>query len=69
RNDDCIHYLISTTDEADAIWVTETWTTKDAHEASLESAEVRALIGQAIPLMSRSTSDQFELQVIGGKGL
>lgn len=69
RNDHCIHYLISTTDEADVICVTETWTTKDAHEASLESVEVRALIGQAIPLMRGSVSDQFELQVIGGKGL
>ena len=67
-NEDCIHYLISTTDEADAIWVTETWTNKAAHDASLEPPDVRALIGLAMPLIA-SMSDQLELDVIGGKGL
>lgn len=68
RNEDCIHYLVSTTDEANAIWVTETWTNKAAHDASLEPADVRALITQAMPLIA-SMSDQLELDVIGGKGL
>jgi quinol monooxygenase YgiN len=66
-NDDCIHYLISTTDEADVVWVTETWTTKHAHEASLELAEVRALITHAMPLIA-TMSDQREFHIIGGKG-
>ena len=68
RNGDCIHYLISTADEAEAIWVTETWTTKAAHDASLEPAEVRALIAQARPLIA-AMSEQRELHVLGGKGL
>jgi quinol monooxygenase YgiN len=68
RNEDCIHYLVSTTDEANAIRVTETWTNKAAHDASLEPADVRALITQAMPLIA-SMSDQLELDVIGGKGL
>lgn len=67
-NEDCIHYLISSTEEADTIWVTETWTDKAAHDASLEPPDVRALIAQAMPLIA-SISDQLELQVIGGKGL
>lgn len=67
-NADCLHYLISTTEEADAVWVTETWTNKAAHDASLEPADVRALIAQALPLIV-STSDRLELHVLGGKGL
>ena len=67
-NDACIHYLINTTEEPDVIWVTETWTTKEAHDASLEPADVRELITQAMPLIA-SISDQLELQTIGGKGL
>ena len=67
-NKDCIHYLISTTEEADAVWVTETWTDKEAHDASLQPDDVRALIVQAMPLIA-SMSDQTELQVLGGKGL
>lgn len=68
RNPDCIHYLISTTEEAEAVWVTETWTNKEAHEASLAPAEVRALIAQAMPLIA-GMSDRTEMQVVGGKGL
>ncbi len=68
RNQDCIHYLVSTTEEADAVWVTETWTNKEAHEASLAPADVRALIAQAMPLIA-GMSDRTEMQIIGGKGL
>ncbi len=68
RNQDCIHYLVSTTEEPDAVWVTETWTNKEAHEASLAPADVRALIAQAMPLIA-GMSDRTEMQLIGGKGL
>ena len=67
-NEDCLHYLVNTTEETDAIWVTEVWTDKAAHDASLEPAEVRALITQAMPLIA-SMSDRLEMQVVGGKGL
>lgn len=67
-NEDYIHYLVSTTEETDAIWVTEVWTDKATHDASLEPADVRALITQAMPLIA-SMSDRLELHVVGGKGL
>ncbi len=64
----CLHYLISTSAEPDAIWVTEVWTTKAAHDASLETEDAKALIGQALPLIA-SVSGQTELRVVGGTGL
>jgi len=64
----CLHYLINTSVEPDAIWVTEVWTTKAAHDASLEAEDMKPLIGQALPLIA-SISDQTELRVVGGKGL
>ncbi len=63
-----LHYLVSTSEEPDAIWVTEVWTTKAAHDASLETEDTKALIGQALPLIA-AISDQTELSVVGGKGL
>ncbi len=65
---DCVHYLISTSDEPDAVWVTETWTSKEAHDASLRVEAIRALISQAMPLVASVTAGT-ELQVVAGKGL
>jgi quinol monooxygenase YgiN len=65
---DCLHYLVSTSEEADAVWVTEVWTDRDAHAASLEREDVRALVGHARPLIA-GMSDRHELEVQGGKGL
>lgn len=67
-NESCIHYLVSKTDEPEAVWVYETWTDKAAHDVSLEPAEIRALIARAMPLIA-SMSDQTELQVVSGKGI
>jgi quinol monooxygenase YgiN len=64
----CLQYVVGTTAEPDAIWVTEVWTSKEAHDASLEPEETRALIQQAMPLVA-SMSDQTQLDVVGGKGV
>jgi quinol monooxygenase YgiN len=64
----CLHYVVATSDEPDAIWVWEAWTDKVAHDASLEPPEVRELITNAMPLIA-AVSDQTELAVVGGKGL
>ncbi|WP_345036633.1 putative quinol monooxygenase [Georgenia daeguensis] len=64
----CLHYVVATSDEPDAIWVWEAWTDKAAHDASLEPPEVRELITSAMPLIA-AISDQKELAVVGGKGL
>lgn len=67
-NEGCLHYVVGTTDEPDAIWVTEAWTDKAAHDASLEPEEVRATIARAMPLIA-GMSDRTELEILGGKGL
>lgn len=67
-NEDCIDYIVSTTNKPDVVSVTEVWISKDAHDAALESAEARTLIQKAMPLIV-SMSQQTEVQVVGGKGL
>lgn len=50
------------------MWVCEVWTDQAAHDASLEPDDIRAIIGQARPLIA-GMSDQVRLDVRGGKGL
>lgn len=68
RNPGCIHYIVSTTDEPEAVWVFEVWTDKTAHDTSLEPDDIKALIQEARPLIA-GMSDQTQLTVLGGKGL
>lgn len=68
NNTDCIHYLVGKTDKPDEVWVYETWTSKEAHDAALEPEEARALIAQAMPLIA-GTDNQLDSQLSGGKGL
>lgn len=67
-NADCLLYLVSTTEESDAVWVSEAWTDAAAHARSLEPEDIRSLIQQARPLIA-GMSDRTELDVRGGKGL
>lgn len=68
RNPSCIQYVVSTSDEPEAVWVSEVWTDEAAHDASLEPEDVRALIQEARPLIA-GMSEQTRLNVHGGKGL
>jgi quinol monooxygenase YgiN len=68
RNAGCIQYIVSTSDEPEAVWVCELWTNAAAHDASLEPEDIQALIQKARPLIARM-SDQPQLAVQGGKGL
>jgi quinol monooxygenase YgiN len=68
RNPGCIHYVVSTSQEPEAVWVSEVWTDQAAHDASLEPEDIRALIQQARPLIA-GMSERTELTVHGGKGL
>ena len=68
-NIDCQLYVVSrSADDADSVWVTEIWTSSEAHQASLEAERVRQLIRQARPLIAGS-GPRFELSPLGGKGL
>lgn len=68
KNEDCLQYLISTTREQDVLYVTEIWNSKEAHDAALEPAEVKAVIANAMPFIA-SVDNIAEHQIAGGKGL
>ena len=67
-NPGCLQYVLSTSDDPDAVWVSETWVEKAAHDSSLQPEDIRALIQQARPLIA-GMSDRTELTVHGGKGI
>ena len=48
--------------------MTEAWTSREEHEGSLEDEGVRALVGQARPLIA-DVADRTGLRPVGGKGL
>ncbi|MER6386624.1 putative quinol monooxygenase [Streptomyces sp. NPDC001250] len=68
RDPGCVHYVVSTSAEPEAVWVSEVWTDQAAHDASLEPEDVRALVLQARPLIA-GLSEQTPLTVLGGVGL
>jgi quinol monooxygenase YgiN len=67
-NSGCLHYIVRTSDEPEAVWVCEVWTDVAAHDASLEPEDIQALIQEARPLIA-GMSDQRQLTLQGGKGL
>lgn len=65
--DACRLYLVSRSPaEAETVWVTELWTDREAHDASLDNEEARALIGRALPLLA-GPPEGTELRPVGGK--
>ena len=66
---DCLLYIVSRSPgDADVVYVTEAWTTREAHDRSLEDDAVRALIARAMPLMA-GPPDAQTLAPVGGKGI
>ncbi|WP_170112775.1 antibiotic biosynthesis monooxygenase [Kineococcus xinjiangensis] len=65
----CRSYVVglSTTDE-DAIWISEVWENKQAHEDSLQLPSVRDAISRAMPLLTGEFSSE-EVSVVGGIGI
>jgi quinol monooxygenase YgiN len=69
-DDDCLLYVVSRQpDDSEAVWVTEAWTSREAHRASLEDEATRALIQRAMPLIAELPERSIELRPVGGKGL
>ena len=67
-NEACLLYVVSRSpDDPDVIWVTEAWTSKAAHDESLQGEDVKAAIQRARPLIARITGT--ELLPLGGKGV
>ena len=69
RRPECRLYVVGrSSEDAELVWVMETWSSRAAHEASLEDQAARALIQRALPLLAaRPQAD--ELKPSGGKGL
>ncbi|MCD2322609.1 antibiotic biosynthesis monooxygenase [Sphingomonas sp. IC-56] len=65
----CLSYVVAN-DPADAevIWITEVWTSKDAHQASLALPSVREAISKGRPLIA-GMERIAETVPIGGSGL
>jgi quinol monooxygenase YgiN len=66
-NPACLVYAVGTSDEPDVVWVNEIWVDREAHAASLDPDDVRALIQRARPLIS-GTVRRTEFTVSGGIG-
>jgi quinol monooxygenase YgiN len=65
----CLSYIVAKdATDADALWITEVWTDKDSHAASLKLPAVQAAIAKARPIIA-GFGHRFETVPIGGVGL
>ena len=65
----CLSYIVAKdTVDADALWITEVWTDKDSHAASLKLPAVQAAIAKARPIIA-GFGHRFETIPVGGVGL
>jgi quinol monooxygenase YgiN len=65
----CLGYIVAKdAADADALWITEVWTDKDSHAASLKLPAVQAAIAKARPIIA-GFGHRFETVPVGGVGL
>jgi quinol monooxygenase YgiN len=65
----CLSYIVAQDPtDADGIWVTEAWVSRDSHKASLSLPSVQQAISRGKPLMA-GFGERFETMPIGGHGL
>ena len=65
----CELYLVNTSPaEPDTGWVTEVWSSIEAHDASLSVAGVREAIRRALPLLA-GPPERIDVVPVGGKGI
>jgi quinol monooxygenase YgiN len=65
----CFLYVVSRDlDQPDMIWVTEAWTDREAHDASLRAPGTPEMIARARPLIA-GIDGRAEFEPLGGKGL
>lgn len=66
----CNLYVVSHQEgNKEDVFITEIWSSKDAHDLSLKDEEVKKLIQQAMPLLASIPEGGFALNVLGGHGL
>ncbi|HMI19292.1 MAG TPA: putative quinol monooxygenase [Sphingomonas sp.] len=65
----CLSYIVAEdTTDADALWITEVWDSKQSHDDSLKLPAVQAAIGKGRPLIAGFGS-RSETVPLGGAGL
>ena len=65
----CLSYVIATDPaDADALWITEAWDSKESHAASLQLPGVQAAIARGRPLIA-GFGNRVETVPLGGHGL
>lgn len=65
----CLSYVVAhDPDDADAIWVTEVWLSRESHQASLALPSVSEAIARGRPLIA-GFEERIETAPVGGHGL
>ena len=65
----CLSYVVAKDPpDADAIWVTEVWDSRESHGASLSLPSVQQAIGKGRPLIA-GFGERYETEPVGGTGL
>jgi quinol monooxygenase YgiN len=65
----CLSYIVAEdAADADALWITEVWDSKQSHDQSLKLPAVQAAIGKGRPLIAGFGS-RTETMPLGGFGL
>lgn len=63
----CRSYIVAhDPTDADAIWITEAWDSKESHKASLAMPGVQKAIAQARPMIA-GFGERFETTPVGGQ--
>jgi quinol monooxygenase YgiN len=66
----CKLYVIGKdANDAQAVYITEIWDSKEDHDNSLKQDDVRALIAQAMPIIDGLPQKGQELEILGGLGI
>jgi quinol monooxygenase YgiN len=65
----CLSYIVAQdATETDAVWITEVWSSRQSHQASLSLPAVQQTIAKGRPLIA-GFGARFETQPVGGHGL
>ncbi len=65
----CLSYIVAQDPtDANAIWITEVWDSKESHQASLSLPSVKEAISKGRPLIT-GFGERFETVPVGGQGL
>jgi len=65
----CLSYIVAKDpSDANAVWITEVWDSKESHEASLKLSGVQVAIAKGRPMIA-GFGERFITEPVGGHGL